>query len=140
MAAIQELAKKNQVKVTVFDASKPATRAGGAPPPPAIGQSSDSIKASGNEDPPPRPVIQLNERRIPAQITGTHTAVARFIRDVAQYPRIIYVSDITITALNREESVNLTLITYDAPTAGNLPPFPKELQREFQTVEASGIK
>ena len=56
-----------------------------------------------------------------------------FLRDVARYPRIIYVRDLSITSLNNQESVNLTLVTYDAPTSGILPPIPTELRAEFQT-------
>jgi len=47
------------------------------------------------------------------------------------------VSDITITALNTQESVNMTLVTYDAPSAGLLPPIPVELQREFQKAQSA---
>jgi len=75
----------------------------------------------------------LNERVMPAQIQGTHANVARFLSDVAKYPRIIYVRDLSITSLNSQESVNLTLVTYDAPTSGILPPIPTELRAEFQT-------
>jgi hypothetical protein len=42
------------------------------------------------------------------------------------------VRDFSITSLNRQESVNLTLVTYDAPTSGILPPIPAELREEFQ--------
>ena len=72
-----------------------------------------------------------------AQIVGSHSSIASFIHDVAQYSRIIYVSDITITALNTQESVNMTLVTYDAPSAGLLPPIPIELQQEFQKAQSA---
>jgi hypothetical protein len=70
---------------------------------------------------------------MPAQVQGTHTAIARFLGDVARYPRIIYVKDFSITSITRgQENMNLTLVTYDAPTSGTLPPIPPELQKELQ--------
>jgi Tfp pilus assembly protein PilO len=135
MAAIQELAHRNNVRVTVFDASKPGVKSASAATnqPPAPNQPTDA----GTSQSAAPPQLGLNERRIPAQIVGSHSSVASFIRDVAQYPRIIYVSDITITALNSQESVNMTLVTYDAPSAQILPPMPVELQEEFQKVQTA---
>ncbi len=135
MAAIQDLAHRNNVRVTVFDASKPGVKSASAAAtqPSASNQPADA----SNQQPTATQQIALNERRIPAQIVGTHSGVASFIRDVAQYPRIIYVSDITITALNKQESVNMTLVTYDAPSAGLLPPIPVELQPEFQQAQSA---
>jgi Tfp pilus assembly protein PilO len=126
--AIQQMARTNQVRVTMFDASKPGAKsAQGAPP--ATAANTTPVK-----DAPPQ--ISLNERVMPAQIQGTHANVARFLSDVAKYPRIIYVRDFSITSLNRQESVNLTLVTYDAPTSGILPPIPAELREEFQNQTA----
>jgi len=137
MAAIQELAHRNNVRVTVFDASKPEVKSTSAATsqPLAPNQSADVP----NSQPVATPQLGLNERRIPAQIVGSHSGVASFIRDVAQYPRIIYVSDITITALNSQETVNMTLVTYDAPSAQILPPMPVELQQSLtgQTARAN---
>lgn len=135
MAAIQDLAHRNNVRVTVFDASKPGVKSASAAStqPSASNQPTDA----SNQQPNGTQQVALNERRIPAQIVGTHAEVASFIRDVAQYPRIIYVSDITITALNTQESVNMTLVTYDAPSAGLLPPIPVELQQEFQKTQSA---
>ncbi|MGH9962791.1 MAG: type 4a pilus biogenesis protein PilO [Pyrinomonadaceae bacterium] len=132
MAAIQELAHRNNVRVTVFDASKPGVKSTSAAS--TVASTSNQPTESSNQQPAATQQVALNERRIPAQIVGSHSGVASFIRDVAQYPRIIYVSDITIAALNREESVNITLVTYDAPSAGLLPPMPVELQQEFQKL------
>jgi hypothetical protein len=89
-----------------------------------------------NSQPATTPQLGLNERRITVQIVGSHSGVASFIRDVAQYPRIIYVSDITITALNSQETVNMTLVTYDAPSAQILPPMPVELQQSLTAPTA----
>jgi Tfp pilus assembly protein PilO len=126
--AIQQMARKNHVRVTMFDASKPGAKSNTAPatlsPGPATATKSPQTA---------QPEIILNERVMPAQIQGTHANVARFLSDVARYPRIIYVRDLSITSLNNEESVNLTLVTYDAPTSGILPPIPTELRAEFQT-------
>ncbi len=135
MAAIQDLAHRNNVRVTVFDASKPGVKSASAAS--TVASASNQPTESSNQQPTATQQVALNERRIPAQIVGTHSGVASFIRDVAQYPRIIYVSDITITALNTQESVNMTLVTYDAPSAGLLPPIPVELQREFQKAQSA---
>ena len=125
--AIQQMARTNHIRVTMFDASKPGAKSNNAAattnPAPNAAKSPQTLQ----------PEITLNERVMPAQIQGTHANVARFLSDVAKYPRIIYVRDLSITSLNSQESVNLTLVTYDAPTSGILPPIPTELRAEFQT-------
>src|SRR5215211_2926871 len=127
--AIQQMARANHVRVTMFDASKPGAKSNNPAPTSTTGPSANEIKSPQTT----RPEIVLNERVMPAQIQGTHANVARFLSDVAKYPRIIYVRDLAITSLNNQESVNLTLVTYDAPTSGLLPPIPTELRAEFQT-------
>jgi Tfp pilus assembly protein PilO len=127
--AIQQMARANHVRVTMFDASKPGAKSNSPAATPNPGPSATAAKSPQN----PQPEIILNERVMPAQIQGTHANVARFLSDVAKYPRIIYVRDLSITSLNNQESVNLTLVTYDAPTSGILPPIPAELRAEFQT-------
>ena len=124
--AIQQMAKANGVRVTMFDASKPGAKSTN----PAT-QTNSAAQPAATPD-PAQPQITLNERVMPAQIQGPHAAVARFLSDVAKYPRIIYVRDFSITSLNKQESVNLTLVTYDAPTSGVLPPIPAELRDELQ--------
>ena len=123
--AIQQMARANHVRVTMFDASKPGVKSNTAPASPSPGPTTATKS-------PQTPEIILNERVMPAQIQGTHVNIARFLSDVAKYPRIIYVRDLSITSLNNQESVNLTLITYDAPTSAILPPIPTEL-RAFQS-------
>jgi Tfp pilus assembly protein PilO len=134
MDAIQQMARANNVRVTMFDASKPGAKstnpvANGAAP---QQQEPNAAAQPALPQSPAPPQVALNERVMPAQIQGTHANVARFLRDVAKYPRIIYVRDFSITSLNRQESVNLTLVTYDAPTSGILPPIPAELREEFR--------
>jgi len=126
---IQQIARTNNVRVTMFDASKPGGKSNNAATTPNSGPSPNAGKSPQTA----QPEIILNERVMPAQIQGTHANVARFLRDVARYPRIIYVRDLSITSLNSQESVNLTLVTYDAPTSGLLPPIPAELRAEFQS-------
>lgn len=126
---IQQIARTNNVRVTMFDASKPGGKSNNAATTPNPGPSPNAGKSPQTA----QPEIILNERVMPAQIQGTHANVARFLRDVARYPRIIYVRDLSITSLNSQESVNLTLVTYDAPTSGLLPPIPAELRAEFQS-------
>jgi Tfp pilus assembly protein PilO len=127
--AIQQMARANHVRVTMFDASKPGAKSTNPPATTNPGPTATAIKSPQTS----RPEIILNERVMPAQIQGTHANVARFLSDVAKFPRIIYVRDLSITSLNNQESVNLTLVTYDAPTSGILPPIPTELRAEFQT-------
>ena len=125
--AIQQMARANHVRVTMFDASKPGAKSNN--PAATTNPAPNAAKSPQTS----QPEIILNERVMPAQIQGTHANVARFLSDVAKYPRIIYVRDLSITSLNNQESVNLTLVTYDAPTSGILPPIPTELRAEFQT-------
>ncbi len=127
--AIQQMARANHVRVTMFDASKPGAKSTNPAASPNPGPTATTIKSPQTS----QPEITLNERVMPLQIQGTHANVARFLSDVAKYPRIIYVRDLSITSLNNQESVNLTLVTYDAPTSGILPPIPTELRGEFQT-------
>ena len=127
--AIQQMARANHVRVTMFDASKPGAKSTNPAATTNPGPTATAIKSPQTS----QPEIILNERVMPAQIQGTHANVARFLSDVAKYPRIIYVRDLSITSLNSQESVNLTLVTYDAPTSGILPPIPTELRAEFQT-------
>ena len=129
LEGIQQIARTNNVRVTMFDASKPGAKSNNSATTPNAGPSPDAVKSPQTVPPD----IALNERVMPAQIQGTHANVARFLRDVARYPRIIYVRDLSITSLNNQESVNLTLVTYDAPASGILPPLPKELRAEFQS-------
>lgn len=127
--AIQQMARANHVRVTMFDASKPGAKSTNPAATTNPGPTASATKSPQTS----RPEITLNERVMPAQIQGTHANVARFLSDVAKYPRIIYVRDLSITSLNNQESVTLTLVTYDAPTSGILPPLPTELRAEFQT-------
>src|SRR5215216_1226034 len=126
--ALQQMARANSVRVTMFDASKPGAKSSPTTTPNAAAPGTPAKSPQTAQ-----PEITLNERVMPAQIQGTHANVARFLSDVAKYPRIIYVRDLSITSLNKQESVNLTLVTYDAPTSGILPPIPTELRAEFQT-------
>jgi len=129
--ALQQMARANSVRVTMFDASKPGAKSGPTATPNAAAPGTPAKSPQTAQ-----PEITLNERVMPAQIQGTHANVARFLSDVAKYPRIIYVRDLSITSLNKQESVNLTLVTYDAPTSGILPPIPTELRDEFQSHTA----
>jgi hypothetical protein len=114
---IDNYATARELLPTEAEVSNPA--AANAPPPPA--------------DAPPQSQITLNERVIPAQIQGPHASVVRFLAAISKYPRIIYVREFSITSLNKEETVNLTLVTYDAPTSGILPPVPEDLRYEYES-------
>src|SRR5215216_7560865 len=88
--ALQQMARANHVRVTMFDASKPGAKSNNpastsnAGPTPNAGPSANAVKSPQAA----QPEIILNERVMPAQIQGTHANVARFLSDVAKYPRI----------------------------------------------------
>lgn len=124
--SIQQMAKSNGVKLTMFDASKPGAKSANLAAP---------VPSSSPD--PTKPQVTLNERVIPAQVQGTHPSVVRFLNAISRYQRIIYIREFSITSLNREETANLTLVTYDAPTNGILPPIPSELRDELQSQGAN---
>jgi Tfp pilus assembly protein PilO len=124
--SIQQMAKSNGVKLTMFDASKPGAKSANLAAP----------AASATPD-PTKPEVTLNERVIPAQVQGSHPAVVHFLNAISRYQRIIYIREFSITSLNREETANLTLVTYDAPTNGVLPPIPSEIREELQSQGAN---
>lgn len=130
LESIQQMARANGVRVTMFDASKPGTKSTN----PAATTSQAPVEGA-----PPQPQITLNERVIPAQIQGPHASVVRFLSAISKYPRIIYVRDFSITSLNKDETVNLTLVTYDAPTSGVLPPVPEELRHEYESANSAKL-
>jgi Tfp pilus assembly protein PilO len=123
LESIQLMAHSNSVRVTMFDASKPGAK--------STNPAATQAPAPGSNPTPAQ--VTLNERVIPAQIQGSHANVVRFLNAIARFQRIIYVREFSITSLEREETVNLTLVTYDAPTSGILPPIPSELRDEFQS-------
>jgi Tfp pilus assembly protein PilO len=125
LESIQQMAKSNGVKLTMFDASKPGAKSAN------LSNASPAPASASTE--PNKPQITLNERMIPAQVQGTHPSVVRFLNAISRYQRIIYIREFSITSLNKEETANLTLVTYDAPTNGVLPPIPSELRDEFQS-------
>ena len=127
--SIQQMAKANNVKVTMFDASKPGAKS----------TNLATVQPPSASSEPAQPQVTLNERVIPAQVQGNHASVVRFLNAISRYPRIIYIREFSITSLNREETVNLTLVTYDAPTSGILPPIPSELRDEFQNANAARL-
>jgi len=124
LESIQQMAKANGVKLTMFDASKPGAKSAN------LAAASSSPDAANDQS---KPQITLNERVIPAQVQGTHPSVIRFLNAISRYQRIIFIREFSITSLNKEETANLTLVTYDAPTNGVLPPIPSELRDEFQS-------
>ena len=123
LESIQQMAHTNGVRVTMFDASKPGAKSTNPAAPQTPAPSANPTPAQ----------VTLNERVIPAQIQGSHANVVRFLNAISRFQRIIYVREFSITSLEREETVNLTLVTYDAPTSGILPPIPSELRDEFQS-------
>jgi len=103
LGAVQNIAAREGVKVTRFDAVK---------------EGGKSLVAD-----------KLQERAVSAQIVGTHRAVTRFLTQVASYPRVIHVREFSITGLKDGESVDLVIAAYYAPPPGDLPPLPQEVRR-----------
>lgn len=102
LGAVQELAVKSGVKLTRIDLSQPGVKSPSATP--------------------------LYERVAPAQVVGTHKALAEFLSSVASYPRIIHVREVNIAALKQKESIDMTLAAFYAPPPGELPPVPAEIE------------
>src|SRR5689334_18339845 len=73
--AIQQMARANHVRVTMFDASKPGAKSTN---PAATTNPGPTVSATKSPQ-TSRPEITLNERVMPAQIQGTHANVARFL-------------------------------------------------------------
>lgn len=102
LAAVQQMAARNGVRLTRFNSTSPG------------------VKSSAADS--------LYERAVPTTVVGAHGAVVRFLADVARYPRVIHVRDIAITSLKKTESVDFTLVTFYSPPS--LPPVPAELLAE----------
>ncbi|MFL6284633.1 MAG: hypothetical protein ACJ74Q_15915 [Pyrinomonadaceae bacterium] len=136
MSTVQAIARKNNVKFTSFDArslgGKSALDPTGAPAPPAP-------PADGNAA-APAPDIKnvLKERVIPIQVVGRHAAVMNFFREVAGYVLIIHARDPKIQSLNGQESVNVQLVSFEAPPSGALPADPPDLYRASLASAAGG--
>jgi Tfp pilus assembly protein PilO len=117
LTAVQELASKDGVKLTIFSGQVSAT-------PPAKPASPGSEKTTTI-------AAKLNERVVPCQVIGSYQNVARFFADVANYQRIIHVSEIDVTSLvKRQQSVNFILTAFYAPSPTDLPEVPQELKNE----------
>jgi Tfp pilus assembly protein PilO len=133
MAAIQDIARRNNVRITLFDASTPNVKSslGNATVPQQPPAEAAPPQDPNNPTPPPAapaPRTVLNERLIPAQVIGKHASIMNFLRELATYELIIHTRDIKITALNKEETVNMKLVAFDAPPTSQLPPDPPELR------------
>lgn len=107
LAAVQQMAAKNGVRLTRFNSTGPGAKS---------------------------PVAdRLYERAVPTTVVGPHGAVVRFLIDVARYPRVIHVRDMAITSLKKTESVDFTLVTFYSPPS--LPPVPAELLAERHGIQ-----
>jgi Tfp pilus assembly protein PilO len=84
---------------------------------------------------------KLNERVVPIELAGDHLAIARFLGDIASYPRVLHIRDVSITAQPHahDELVNATLVSYYAPSPQDLPQLPEDVQQTLST-KAGGSK
>lgn len=128
MSTIQMIARKNGVRITLFDASSLGGKssldgaAQAAPKPPQTDGSQAPAAAREGE-----PKNILKERVIPTQVVGRHSSVMNFFREVAGYGLIIHARDPKIVSLGGQESVNVKLVAFEAPPSEALPPDPPGL-------------
>ncbi len=141
MASLQEKARRHHVQIARLDASTQGVRSTSFAPvlpaaqPPQVTSAPDPgvNAATAQPGPPEPPPINLNERVIPALFIGDHPSIVRLMGDIAGDTRIIHVRNPNVTALNRQENVELTLVTFDAPTSAEVLSYvPPELRSEFQ--------
>lgn len=125
MAVSQEIARRNGVRMTLFDALTPNVRSAIGN---NVGEAAPPADPSLQTAQPPANKTVLNERSIPAQLTGKHGPVLNFLRELAIYDLIIDARDIKITSLNNQENVSVKLVAFDAPPTSALAPDPAELR------------
>lgn len=139
MSAVQMIARKNGVRITVFDASalggKSSLDAGGPQPPPAPTDGQSPPQATQAD-----PKNALKERVIPIQVIGRHSAVMNFFREVAAYVLIIHARDPKIQSLNGQESVNVKLVAFEAPPTSALPADPPDLETAALASSTGGVR
>jgi Tfp pilus assembly protein PilO len=141
MSAVQMIARKNGVRITVFDASalggKSSLDAGGPqPPPPPAPTDGQSPPQAVQAD----PKNALKERVIPIQVIGRHSAVMNFFREVAAYVLIIHARDPKIQSLGGQESVNVKLVAFEAPPTSALPADPPDLETATLASRTGGVR
>lgn len=144
MSAIQMVARKNGVRITLFDASALGGKSpldGGAPPAavakavkPDAEQGATAAPAQGD------PKNILKERVIPTQVVGRHASVMNFFREVAAYGLIIHARDPKIVSLGGQESVNVKLVAFEAPPSEALPADPPDLMTSPPAAKQGGAK
>ena len=144
MSAIQMVARKNGVRITLFDASALGGKSpldGGAPPAavakavkPDAEQGATAAPAQGD------PKNILKERVIPTQVVGRHASVMNFFREVAAYGLIIHARDPKIVSLGGQESVNVKLVAFEAPPSETLPSDPPDLMTSSLAAKQGGAK
>ena len=142
MSAIQIVARKNGVRITLFDASALGGKSpldGGAPPAavakavkPDAEQGAAAAPAQGD------PKNILKERVIPTQVVGRHASVMNFFREVAAYGLIIHARDPKIVSLGGQESVNVKLVAFEAPPSEALPADPPDLASSALAAQQQG--
>ena len=142
MSAIQMVARKNGVRITLFDASALGGKSpldGGAPPAavakavkPDAEQGATAAPAQGD------PKNILKERVIPTQVVGRHASVMNFFREVAAYGLIIHARDPKIVSLGGQESVNVKLVAFEAPPSEALPADPPDLASSALAAQQQG--
>ena len=145
MSAIQIVARKNGVRITLFDASALGGKSpldGGAPPPAVAKAVKPDAEQGATAAAPAQgdPKTILKERVIPTQVVGRHASVMNFFREVAAYGLIIHARDPKIVSLGGQESVNVKLVAFEAPPSEALPADPPDLMTSSLAAKQGGAK
>lgn len=144
MSAIQMVAKKNGVRITLFDASALGGKSplDGGTPPAAVAKAVKPDAEQGATAAPAQgdPKNILKERVIPTQVVGRHASVMNFFREVAAYGLIIHARDPKIVSLGGQESVNVKLVAFEAPPSEALPADPPDLTASSPAAKQGGAK
>ena len=144
MSAIQIVARKNGVRITLFDASALGGKSplDGAPPPAVAKAVKPDAEQGATAAAPAQgdPKTILKERVIPTQVVGRHASVMNFFREVAAYGLIIHARDPKIVSLGGQESVNVKLVAFEAPPSEALPADPADLMTSSPAAKQGGAK
>lgn len=143
MSAIQIVARKNGVRITLFDASSLGGKSpldSGAPPPATAKAVRPDAEQGATAAAPAQgdPKNILKERVIPTQVVGRHASVMNFFREVAAYGLIIHARDPKIVSLGGQESVNVKLVAFEAPPSEALPADPPDLMASSPAAQQQG--
>jgi Tfp pilus assembly protein PilO len=106
LAEIRDMAVNDGVKIISFEASKPEGK----------------TKVDG----------KVYAQHVPAVVSGTHSAVTKFLVKLSKYNRIVHINKFEFKSIKKKETLEMQLSTFSVPSPDELPPIPNEIK----TVEA----